>query len=238
MSRKIVKGTSPDSDKIIAIFEKIKNSDKTRIFYGDRQENNFIISKSKYDELRTRPRTSNYILIRFDKDQNCKTLREQYEATYKEAVYLKELTKGKINLFRTGSTGKTALQLFYDLCYQEEDPDNIDEKETEYLRLVTSGALIWGIKYKGKGYKYDVVSHYPSIMLSKVLKIPYGKPEYHTFTQDEFNEMKYFRYGIYHVKVIDPDYRVFRENGNDWYTHTDLNHALLTLKYKLELVKD
>ena len=44
------------------------------------------------------------------------------------------LTNGTINLFRTGSTDKTALQLFYDLCpVKETEPDPICEKEEAIL---------------------------------------------------------------------------------------------------------
>jgi hypothetical protein len=31
---------------------------------------------------------------------------------------------------------------------------------------------------------------------------------------------------------------MIRQNGNDWYTHTDLNYAMNELKYKLEIVED
>jgi hypothetical protein len=109
-----------------------------------------------FKEYRSKPQSSPYILIKFDKS-NFKTLKEQYKATQKEAIYLKELTNGKINLFRSGSTVKKA---FYDL-------GPICEKETKILQLATNGAMIWAIKYVGKAYKYDIVSEYPSIMISK-----------------------------------------------------------------------
>lgn len=235
-TRKIVKGTSPQEDKIIAIFEKLNDSNnRTRIFYGDLKKT-FIVSAEKFATYRRKPRTCKYILIKYDKTKYA-TLKEQYEQTYMEAVLLKDLTEGQINLFRTGSTAKTALQLFYDLCHPEE-PEEIDLKEMEILEKCSRGALIYGIPYKGKGYKYDIVSAYPAVMTSKNLHIPYGKPEYSTMTIDEFNALKFFRTGVYHVKVVDPDFRVFRENSHDWYTHTDLNHAMLKLKYKLELIED
>lgn len=36
----------------------------------------------------------------------------------------------------------------------------------------------------------------------------------------------------------DPDYRLFRVNNEDRYTHTDLNYARNELKYILELIED
>lgn len=237
-NRKLVKGTSPNEDKIIAIFQKNEKEGVTRVLYGDKPDKVYIANEDKFKQYRSKPQTSPYILIKFDK-KSYKTLKEQYEKTYKEAVYLKELTKGKINLFRTGSTAKSALQLFYDLCpVKETDPDPICTKEEKILQEATNGAMIWVIKYKGKGYKYDVVSEYPSIMISRSLKIPFGGVVFSKMTNDELKDLKFFKYGIYHVKILDLDYRLIRQNGNDWYTHTDLNYAMNELKYKLEIVED
>jgi len=232
--RRIVKGTSPDEDKIIAIFEKTK--DKIRIYYGDK-EKTFIISEEKFKKMRASPRTGKYILVRYEKDK-FKTLKEQCIQTISEGNYLKTLRCGLINLFRTGSTAKTALQLFYDLTPIKYAPEPICEKETEILQKAKNGALIWGTKYHGKAYKYDVVSEYASVMTSQYLKIPYGKPEFKNMTKDEFEQLSFYSYGIYHVKVHDPDYRVFRVNNENWYTHTDLNYARNELKYRIELVVD
>jgi hypothetical protein len=66
-SRKIVKGTSPDEDKIIAIFEKLHDgSGKTRVFYGDKQRT-FLVAQEKFKSMTSKPRTSPYILIKYDK---------------------------------------------------------------------------------------------------------------------------------------------------------------------------
>ena len=115
INRKIVKGTSPDEDKIIAIFKKLDdNKNRVRIFCGDTMKYT-TISNKEFKRMRSRPRTGTYILIRKndrDKDMKHLDMKQPYESIYKEAVYLKELTNGKINLFRTGSTAQTALQLF------------------------------------------------------------------------------------------------------------------------------
>jgi hypothetical protein len=184
--------------------------------------------------MRKKPRSSKYILIKKDPKIDIK---EQYELTYKEAVKLKELTKGKINIFRTGSVAKTGLQLFYDLCNPPE-PDDICSKEAEILEKCVRGSLIYGIPYKGKGFKYDICSSFPSVMIAKNNHIPYGKPTFEKLKTEEFNKLEYLKYGIYHVKVHNPDFRVFKENKKNWYTHTDLNFAKNKLHYKLELIED
>lgn len=130
-NRKLVKGTSPHEDKILAIFEK-KNDSQFRIWYGDSSDGKVkLITQEKFTNMRSKPQSCKYILIKFD-NRSFKSLQEQYIKTYEEAVYLKELTNGTINLFRTGSTAKTALQLFYDLCPVkdvESQPEKISEKE-------------------------------------------------------------------------------------------------------------
>eukprot|EP01038_Epipyxis_sp_PR26KG_P017281 gene17281-23831_t len=127
--------------------------------------------------MRKNPRSGKYILIQKDEesiDMKNLDMQQQYEVIYKEAVYFKKLTDGKINRFKTGSVAKTALQLYYDLCMFLE-PDQIEEYEAEILEKCYRGGLIFGVKYKGKGFKYDIVSEYPSIMISKNAKFPIGK---------------------------------------------------------------
>ena len=89
----MVKGTSPYADKIICIFQKKEKEGITRVYYGDKPNKVYIANEKKIKEYRTKPQTSPYILIKFDK-YSYKTLKEQYDAIYKEAVYLKELTNG------------------------------------------------------------------------------------------------------------------------------------------------
>ena len=66
---------------------------------------------------------------------------------------------------------------------------------------------------------------------------PIDEGELVTITQTEYKTMKYFKYGLYHVKIHDVDYRLLKLNSKNWYTHTDLNRAL-ELKYTLEMIED
>jgi hypothetical protein len=237
--KRIVKGTSPYEDKIIAIFKQSKKSSTVRIYFGDTKKY-ATISQTTFREFRKNPRSCKYILIQKDEesiDMKNLDMSQQYEIIYKEAVYLKNLTNGKINRFKTGSVAKTALQLYYDLCIFIE-PDQIEEYEAEILEKCYRGGLIFGIKYKGKGFKYDIVSEYPSIMISKNAKFPIGRGELQTFTKEEFDKLLFYKYGIYHVKVINADHRLFKTNKNNWYTHTDLNYAKNHLHCILELIED
>ena len=109
MSRIIVKGTSPNEDKIIAIFEPNDNGSFDCYSLEDKK---FTITSKQKREYKTFPRSSPYVMIRKnERDADLKELniRGQCKLINKEAEKLKELTNDKINLFRTGSVAKTAL---------------------------------------------------------------------------------------------------------------------------------
>ena len=236
MLRKIVNGTSPNEDKEIVIFEPVDNN--TFRCYSESLKY-FTITEEQKSATRKNPRSSPYMLIKKnERDQALRTLsiRKQCKIINKEAKKLLKLTDGKINLYRTGSVAKTSLQLFYDLC-NPPNPDKIQDYEVDILEACR-GALIYGVKYEGKAYKYDIVSEYPSIMASTQHKFPIKKGELKTFTSEEFNKLEFYSFGIYHVKVHNPDFRVFRENSENWYTHTDLNFVKLKLKLKITLIED
>ena len=236
--RVVVKGTSPHEDKIITIFEKQEDG-KYKCY--NIEDKYFTINEEQKKEYRTKPRTTPYLFIKKnEKDKKLKTmsLKQQCESINETAKLLLELTNGKINLYRTGSTAKTALQLFYDLC-EPPTPEEIETYEIDILEKSSTGACIWGQKgYKNIGYKYDFVSEYPSIMDSSQHKFPIGKGEQKTFTKKEFKNLEFLSFGLYHVKVHCDDRRVFRENYDNWYTHTELNYAKSKLNYKIELITD
>ena len=192
MPRIIVKGTSPNEDKILAIY-KFVDENTVDVYFGEIGYKQ--ISREEFKKMRSLPRSSKYMLImKNEKDPILKTikdLRKEYQIIYKEAILLKNITNGQINLFRTGSVSKTGLQLFYDLC-NPPTPDKIEQYESEIIEKCYNGALIHGkTGYKGYCYKYDIVSQYPNIMRSKKLKFPIGKGKLQTMTNEEFNALPY-----------------------------------------------
>jgi hypothetical protein len=164
------------------------------------------------------------------------SIRRQCKQINKEAKKLKTLTNGKINLFRTGNSPKTALQLFYDLCNPPQ-PEKIESYEVDILESCR-GPLIWAEPYEGIGYKYDICSEYPSLMASSQHKYPIKKGELKAFTNEEFEQLKFFSFGIYHVKITVTNNKVFKVNNENWYTHTDLNYAKTKLKLEMKLIED
>jgi hypothetical protein len=256
MSRRIVPKTSPNEEKQICVYQ-FKESD---VLCYTIQNGYTTITKEIFGFNLKHPRDSPITLIRYDNEKCIMKLseyrdamgiksdlidsftqlkiglKEQCELLNKEAELLKTITNGQINLYKTGNPKKTAMQLWYDLC-NPPIADKINESETGILEMC-HGAFMYGIKYSGIGYKYDVCSEYPSLMASNQHKYPIKQGELKTYTKEEFNKLQFFSFGLYRVNVTDVDCRVFRTNPNNWYTHTDLNFVKSKLKSTITLIED
>ncbi len=206
-----IKGTS-NIEKQIAIYE-ISNDNVVNFYCANGYK---TMSKEQLKEINSNPITSTHLMVKKEsKDKKIRllTMKEQYELFIKEANLLKELTNDKMNLFKTVSKTKTSIKLFYDS--NPPTPEKILTDEMKILESCKAGAIIFGVKGKTKAFKYDVVSQYPSVMRSDKIQFPINKPEYHTITQNEFKEMSFYRYGIYHVKIDNIDRRLLTENENN-----------------------
>ena len=223
-----VRGIS-ETEKKIAIFENI-SSLEVKIC----TENGVsIISYEEFKNIRSNPKSSEFLLVKKKPDKN---IEDQYDSFIIRANEIRKLTRGKINLFKTGSDAKTVLKLF--ASYKPPQAEKILDYEATILEYCKNGPLRFGKPYKGIAYKADFVSEYPSILRSDHMQFPYKQGELKTLTLDEFNKLKYFTYGIYHIKIKNMDRRLMTENDTkDWYTHIDLNRAK-ELKYELELVEE
>lgn len=153
---------------------------------------------------------------------------------YREiADELKEATKGKLNLYKTETTNFTALN-FFDRYASNLDSEVIEQDEAIWINDATQGALIECQSYTGKAYKYDVISHYPSIQKDPHMLFPIKRGNYHTFTQEEFQKLPFYQYGIY-ICNVEGKHRFFKRNKNNKYTHIDLNYMkTLGIKFTID----
>jgi hypothetical protein len=221
------------------------NEEKEILIYKFNKEGNIwvygkevkyqVLTHENFKKIRSNPLSSPYLLVRTD-DRLKLSLRKEYQLFEKRQEILFKISEGKINLFKTGSDSLTAMQLFLDLC-KPPIADEITPEETIFLSSC-KGQLKHGKKYKGRGFKLDIISEYPSIMKSEHMNFPYKKGKLLKLNKKEFDEMKFFKYGIYHVKItseVNPF--IFRLNKLNYYTHIDLNFAK-TLKYNMEIIED
>ena len=216
----------------IIMYEK----DKSLIITGYDGVQEFNISNEYFDDINNFK--TDYILI---PKQNKKfTLKEEYENFVKLADKLKDITEGKIDLYKTGTVKRTALYLFEQLSKEIQLPENINQIEKEWLENASIGALINFTEYIGEAYKYDIKSQYPSILKS-VFMIPLKSGEFKKFSQEEFDKLEYYTYGIYRVKIEKSEdeniNRLFRFNNLNYYTHINITDAK-KFGLKINLIED
>ena len=186
---------------------------------------------------------SKYIPI---EKEDGKTLEDTYDSFVELAEKVLQETEGKINLYKTGTSSKVSLKLFFDeMTNRMIEADPIDEKEGIFLHNTNQGAIIYSDKdgYTGKGYSYDVNSLYPSIMKSVNFRVPIKKGTFRKLTKTEFENMlnTFFQYGIYRVQIDVSSYhkypKLFRVNKNNYYTSIDLNVAK-GMGLRMEIIED
>ena len=228
-----VKRISPYEEKQLMIFKHIQNN-KVKVYT---QANGYAtIEKNEYDQIRDNPRSKDYILLKKnDRELKSLCMKDQMKAILIENEILKTVTDGKINLLKTANVSKTALHLFY--SFKPPVPDKITEFEVNFIEDCKNGAFRYSKKYKGKAYKYDFCSEYPSIMRSQHMNFPIKEGELKTITKEDIKDWKYYKYGIYRVKINNIDKRLLIENKKNVYTHIDINRAL-ELKYDVQLIED
>jgi hypothetical protein len=223
-----------NAEKEIAIYE-ITEDDEVSFYCSNGYK---TMTRAQLNNILRTPQSSTHLMLtkeKRDKKIRLLSMKEQYELFIKEANLLKEITNDRINLYKTASVTKTSLKLFY--SFNPPMPDKIQIFEMEIMEYCKNGGLIFGDKYKGKAYKYDVVSQYPFVMRSDKMVFPIGEGILKTLTTEEFNELSFYQYGIYHVKISDANHKLFSQNSNNWYTHICLTRAK-ELQLKMELIQD
>ena len=180
-------------------------------------------------------------IIKVNKQQVEQTMEEAYDRFIIEANTLKEVTNGKINLYKTGKDKVTALHLFESLTKHIGVPPKIGQNEADEVQKASMGAIIFNTKeYVGTYHKYDIKSDYPSIMKSGML-FPCKEGEFRQLSQEEFNAWKssFFRYGIYrcHIPYNAKCKKLFRFNDQNRYTHIDLLRAV-QLSLEMQIIMD
>ncbi len=227
---------------------------------GDEVENNgikYYISKPKEIEITTaqlntwKQDDSPYVIIGWRtenhkiKEKGIKripSISEMYERWIKDADIIKKETEGVINLYKTGTNRITALDLFENALKQwnGDKPEKMRVAEQIWHQKTGIGSIMYATKYIGPCYKFDIVSAYASILKSKNFLIPMKEGDFEIMTKKEFDESKFFRYGIYRC-IITPNCsdfkKVFRVNKENYYTNIDISLAREN-GFTIELIED
>jgi hypothetical protein len=150
---------------------------------------------------------------------------------------LKGESEGLLNLFRTGTFAKTALNLF-DRYNKAVQPEMITENEIEWLEGAKFKAMIFCDKYDGKGHEYDFNSFYPWILRGQSFPVPIKEGTYHHITSLKKGIDVGICKCIIHKSEDELINKLFVFNRNNYYTHFDLMLAReLDLTIELSTVK-
>lgn len=204
-------------DKYIYLYQ--KHDETTKIVYNG----------SKYDKMKnevlfqisSRPFEHSFILVRSETTtpEEMKEEHKQYISMIDDII---KITDGKINMFRTGSFGRTALSLFTDINKIEAEPI----KEFEFKYLENGGGIRYAQKgYEGEAYKYDINSYYPSLMLSKYIRIPITEGKLIDITTEELEEKRSVKFGVYHADIKCDNDVMFSTMNKNMYSHYEINYA-------------
>jgi hypothetical protein len=228
------KGISNDESKIIT-WDYVKKSKKLLMDYVKDDVLYMNRPSNELYDIISRPKTSGYLVVqRIDEPHDKRSLIDYHFDYLKIAEELKIETCGNINLYKTGSIKKTALNFFYEQNKDKLKGEPIGSKEAKFINYASIGALINYQQYKGNCYGYDVHSFYPSIVYNKSFRIPI---KCGTFKKINITTpiTCNFTYGIYRCTVEGNINKfLFRSNKNNYYTSYDLNRAIklgYTVKY-------
>jgi len=202
-------------DKTIVFFDKL--NDKVICYNGKEHDD---ITFDEFIQIIRKPYDHPFILVKLDRGADIYNCKKEYRRYKKSIKNVKKISG--VNMFRTGSVSNTALSLFYkSIDHKKLNTQPVQDYEFKYL--LNGGGVRIGHQYTGTAYKYDVNSYYPSLYLSKIIKIPLRAGTLTTI--NNINDMEYVPHGIYNVKIDIQDHKLFTENKKDIYTHYELNWA-------------
>ena len=174
-----------------------------------------------------KPITSDFIFVSVKKQED---LVSEWFRYVRVAEELKQLTKGKINLFRANAITSAALKLWQDMSVpiQQIQAEPIDEHEHRFILGCFCCGLAFYEQYEGMGYEADVNSFYPWL-LSSSSNFPIRKGTFEKISNQEFVDLTYFKFGIYQCKITPSSdaniNRLFKFNPKNYYTHHDMKRA-------------
>jgi hypothetical protein len=211
------------------------DADKVIIYDGHK------FFEESYNEFQcnklTLPSHKKYAYIHYEK--KLENIEDEYNTLLSNTNKLNELTKGKIDLSRSGYLpSNEALKFLHYSTLSFPEPELLNSSEHLWINKSFQGALIFcqSNQYEML-YEYDKNSAYPSALTDVKFSFPYKSGEFKTI--EILPEI--LNYGIYRVIISPSDdnhiNKLFRFNSENYYTHYDIALAK-DLNLKIELVQD
>ena len=166
-------------------------------------------------------------------------LEEEYKSYTEGFKLIKELIKydyAKAN----NNTLNLAKRIWYKLIGKNITFSKTCKREERYIydakRCGFRYSAPKGI-YEGDYIKLDVNSFYSSILINNKYTLPIGEPVFIKYTQEEFDSLKFYKYGLYKCEITGNNPKLFYRNSNNVYTHFELNIAK-EQKYNIKIINE
>ena len=215
--RTIPRGLSFNPRKVLVRYNKTKNEPIDKVYNGKK------FYEQAHESFLEDSMKNNYIYL-FCKSDDEDTMKQMYNEFKIKADELMKASNNKINLYRANGGAETiiAKKLFYDYTRHIKAGDKMREVESLWNESCYKGGLMFcDEQYIGKGYDYDIVSAYLSILVQPI-DLPIFQGEF--LKAKDADIEKYFKYGIYRctVKPTKEYENLVKINSRNYYTSYDL----------------
>ena len=166
-------------------------------------------------------------------------IKDAYNHRKQQRDILFNNSNGKIDLFRYQSFGQCILDTFRNYSKSLQEPESISHEESIFISNAFMGGIMYAKPYEGQIYGYDANSMYSSKLSEFQFNFPVKQGLCITMTEEEFDSLEYYKYGIYRCEIEynDDVKMLFRYNIKNYYTHHDLSRAK-ALKLKITIICD
>lgn len=191
-------------------------------------ESKSVLTTDEYNKV---SKDNSKLIVKVNSEDELKPKWKDY---MKKADTIKELTKGFVNFYKTSSEQKIAFYTFRNMTKFIADPEPLDDIE----HIVLDNAFHGGLHYSQPGeyedcIDYDMNSMYCNYMKKLNFIFPVKKPSYNTMSTEDFNNLKFYPYGLYNV-TVNTHHKFWNMKKQGWFTHFDLEIAkLLNMKVSI-----
>jgi hypothetical protein len=132
----------------------------------------------------------------------------------------------KIDIFKYDHLHNCILETLMKYSEALTGPEEITNEEAYCIDQAYMGGLRWCEKdYEGKFYGIDRNSSYSATVSSNRFVFPVKAGTFKNYTQDEFNKLENYTFGIYHCHIENNSRKLFSSKIRGYYTQHDLRTA-------------
>ena len=174
-------------------------------------------------------------MFHFIKVKSNNDLMLEYDAFIKHADEISSLTHNKIDRYRYNKASDACINLFHLKTSHVIQPEPASPLEQQILNKALHGGLYYSATDGNYNGSYiDMNSMYPYYLTSNLFTISTGIGQFKELTRAEFNQLKFYSYGLYLVKQLSTHPLIKNRAAYQWVTHYDLQlFQLVGVKFEL-----